>query len=496
MAKRSSRSRTSARSQLLARPLLAFLLVASFGILFAGCGGEQSPDEFVITDSDMEHFQKLADEAEGKVASVSGAASSVRVVEIDASDVRKEAGSAASAVSAGQTASRAAQPVIPALDLSRVPQYDAIRKAAAVSADGYVVNAATVNLRSQPNAKAGALLASLPRGTGLQLIDFIDGTWARVRTADGKDGFVTHRAIAKPVTDGMLEAEKKKFENTYYVNYSFLNVRASADQKSEKLGEIPGQSIVRPLSKDAKWAKVSFQGKEGYVAAQYLSPLLPVFLVRQETFTLPVLVYDLSQQGALEAMAGHVGALRNDGVAFLTLRSLHDQLVEKGENARISGKNVVVALTGLTPANVKPAADKLNALGVAGTLFIRTDQVGMRGITEKMLLTLAANGMDIESATHAGDDLRTLTSAQVELELKQSRKMLEDMSRRSIVAVLYPGGGVNDRVEELAGAAGYLLGVSNSAERSFTRAQLLRLPSYPIFPSMSVDEVLRIGRGA
>jgi peptidoglycan/xylan/chitin deacetylase (PgdA/CDA1 family) len=385
---------------------------------------------------------------------------------------------------------------VPTLDLSQVGLYNSIRTVSSNSTDAYVVNLPFANMRSEPDTKKGALVARLDRGAQVRVIDFVDAEWARVKAvSDGKEGFVVVRALAKPITDDRLEAEKTPFANTFFVDYAFVNVREKTDQKSAKLGEIPGQSLIRPLSRDAQWTKVSFQGKEGYVSSAYLSPFLPTFIVRQEKFTLPILMYDLAQQGTLEALPAHIAALKQAGFAFKTLRSFHDLLVNQGADARLTGKNVVVALTGLTAANVKAASDALRGAGVTGTLFIRTDQVGTRGITEKTLITLVANGLDVESAGHTGDDLRALTNAQVELEFKQSRKLLEDMSRRGVVAVLYPQGGVNDRVSQIAGDSGYLFGVGNSPERSFGRDQLLRLPSYPIFPGTPAEEAVRTATG-
>jgi SH3-like domain-containing protein len=467
--------------------MVAFLLLASFGMLLAGCGKQEAPDEFVITDSDMERFRELADKADERIDQTQGTGSTSTAVTFDA-------GETGTGTLSGQD--RLAQVNIPTLDLSRVGLYDSLRTAASTS-DAYVVNLEFANMRSAPSTKNGTLVARLDRGAAVRVIDFVDAEWARVKAvSDGKEGFMVSRALAKSVTEDRLEAEKAPFANTYFVDFAFVNVREAPDQKSAKIGEIPGQSLIRPLARDDQWTKVSFQGKEGYVSSAYLSPFLPTFLVRQDKFTLPILMYDLSQQGTFEMLSGHIAALKQAGFSFKTLRSFHDLLVNGGANARLTGKNVIIGITGLTAANVKAASDSLLGSGVTGVLFIRTDQVGIRGITEKTLITLVANGLDVESAGHTGDDLRALTNAQVELEFKQSRKLLEDMSRRSVVAVAYPAGGVNDRVSEIAGDSGYLFGVSNSPERSFGRDQLLRLPSYPVFPGMAADEAVRTATGS
>jgi peptidoglycan/xylan/chitin deacetylase (PgdA/CDA1 family) len=119
----------------------------------------------------------------------------------------------------------------------------------------------------------------------------------------------------------------------------------------------------------------------------------------------------------------------------------------------------------------------------------------MNGITEKQVLTLLANGHDVQSGAHTGDDLRSLTNAQVELELKQSRKLLEDMTQKEIFAIAYPLGGVNSRVEEKAQEAGYLLGLGAAQDRTFQRSQLLNLPNFALSASSTAEDVLGLVKG-
>ena len=62
------------------------------------------------------------------------------------------------------------------------------------------------------------------------------------------------RYIAKIVSQEKLADEQKAFAGLYYVNFSFVNVRAEANQGSTKLGEIPGRAFVHPLSINGDWA--------------------------------------------------------------------------------------------------------------------------------------------------------------------------------------------------------------------------------------------------
>jgi hypothetical protein len=83
----------------------------------------------------------------------------------------------------------------------------------------------------------------------------------------------------------------------------------------------------------------------------------------------------------------------------------------------------------------------------------------------------------------------------VELELSQSRKILEEYTGRTVAIVGYPEGGVNERVAQYAAQAGYLLGVGVVPERTFERSQLLRLPGFVVSPNATDSEVLQIVTG-
>ena len=119
----------------------------------------------------------------------------------------------------------------------------------------------------------------------------------------------------------------------------------------------------------------------------------------------------------------------------------------------------------------------------------------MDSMTQKTVMTLIANGLDIESGGHTGEDLRSQTNAQVDLELRQSRKLLEDYAGRSVMVIGYPQGGVNDRVMKAAADAGYLLGIGIAPDRTFQRDQLLRLPSFLVSPKATDQEVLAMIKG-
>lgn len=461
-------------------PFLRFLrfpvLFLCFASILAGCGNVRGPDaaeeEFTFTAEDVVRFRELAQRARSG-DSGTGVLGVPYLEPLDA-------------VSADDDG---------AVHFSLNDAYENMRADTAVEAGVYRVTNEFLNVRAEPRVTA-PIVKRLVQGDAVTLLEFTDAAWAHVKLADGKEGYVAQRYIARLTTDAKLSEEKKAFEGLSFVDFGFVNVRRSPDQQSEKLGELAGQAIVRPISMDAVWARVPFDGREGYVARQYLSPFLPNFLVRQDAYTLPILHYSLADPGALAIVLSHAEALRGQGVTFLSFRDFYDILLrQEKRDVRLPPRGVLVALSGVTGENAREISDALSSIGVRATLFLSTKHVGLAGVTEKMLLTLLANGFDVQSGGHTGEDLRSLTDSQLDAELLQSRRLLEDLTKKTVFAILYPSGGVNERVMQHAAKAGYLLGVGSVPERAFTRSQFLRLPSYGVGKGMATEDVLRMVKG-
>ncbi len=472
---RSRRSRSYGPS-----PLVAFLLVASFGILFVGCGGTASQEEEVsFTEDDIADFTQIADTTnDTSSGGVAGTGSDVPYL------LPLPSGSGATQ-----------EEII--LDLSKIPQYNAIRTKSVSEKNHYRVTNEFVNVRAGASSQS-AFVEKLNRGAMVSVIAFPDASWAEVQLQNGKKGFIAVQYIARVTSDDRLAEEKKQFDGQYYVNFSFVNVRQSPDQSSLKIGEIPGQRIVKPTSIQGGWAAVAFEGKVGYISDAYLAPFLPSFQVRQETFELPILHYRLDTNASpmIASLLAQVKALQEKGYSFMTVRQFSELLEQQeSRDVRLNPKSAIVAVSGITSQNIQAVSDALNTAGIKASIFIETSNLGLSGITEKQLLTMKANGFDLESAGHTGDDFRALTNAQAMLELQQSRKLLEEKAQVPVIAVAFPQGGVNDRIAQLASEAGYLLGIGESSSRTFTRNDLLRLPSIVVFPTMTTDEVVKLATG-
>lgn len=457
--------RTQRRS-MTPRPIVAFLLIASFGILFAGCGGKEpqdipQADEFSFTVDDIAKVKELASDGTGAF---------VPRLELSPEEEGED--------------------TPPVIDVGSLEKFNAIRKTQDGEQDLFRVTNAFLNVRSEPNVTASQL-GRLEQSDTVEVLEFTDAAWAKVAYKT-TEGYVASRYISKLVSEEQLTKEKQKYDGLYFVDFGFLNVRKEPDTESEKIGELPGQSFVRPLTVDDVWARIPFEDGDGYVAVQYLTPFLPNFLVRQSTFELPVLHYKLSVDGVIDSMPQHIATLKENGYTLWTMNDFYQLLLQQEQrDVRLPPKHVVLTVSDVTPENVDDVSDVLRASGANATLFIATQYIGEGAISQSEITTLLANGLDIQSGGHTGDDLRSLTNAQVALELGQSKQILEDATKRDVYVIGYPLGGVNDRVARKAAEAGYLLGLSAAEDVRFNRSQLLRIPTVPVRSGATGQDIVQ-----
>ena len=297
------RRRHSARSAN-GSSVVAFLLVACFGILFAGCGSpppeEGTADEFAFTEQDVARFRELVMEG--------GSGSSIQPHLVGNEDADTNLSS------------------LPTLDLSNIDTYRAIRGGASDDGEIYRVTNEFVNIRTSASVTSPQV-DRLKKGDRMKLLEFPNAAWAKILLPNGSEGFVSSRYIAKATSGEELSAEKEKFAGQYFVNFGFLNVRSQPDADSDKLGELPSQAIIKPLSMDDVWARVTFEGKEGYIAVQYLKSFTPNFLVQQRTYTLPVLHYDIKRENMEDVLVQHIAKLKESGIRILTFADFSDILL-------------------------------------------------------------------------------------------------------------------------------------------------------------------------
>ncbi|MBP3041426.1 SH3 domain-containing protein [Bacillaceae bacterium Marseille-Q3522] len=132
-----------------------------------------------------------------------------------------------------------------------------------------------LNIRSSAST-SGTIVGRLPRNSEVAVIEEANG-WAKI-TADGKEGYVSSQYLAtSKAGTSASEAEEKPAATSAvkkYVNVdpgSHLNIRSSASTSGTIVGRLPRNSEVSVIEEANGWAKITADGKEGYVSNQYLA---------------------------------------------------------------------------------------------------------------------------------------------------------------------------------------------------------------------------------
>lgn len=433
-----------------------------FALLCTACGQQESgPPEYVsFTAEELEQAELLKNQV--GVSSLSGSAAELNAL---------------------NTQVDVAEP-------QRNPEFESFRTSAS---QVWTVNNPTLNIRSEPNV-GSALLATLSQGDTVNVTEIHDAAWAKIAWNDS-EAYVALRFLSKRLGESELAEDKVQYEGFYFVNFDFLNVRKNPDTEAELLGTLPGQAIIKPLSLDDTWARIQFEGNEGYAAREYLAPFEPNYSVRQVQFDLPIVQYD-AETNNVALLTEVIVALKAEGKTFITFGDLYNLLKEQQvRDARLPPNTVILTLTNLTPQTLDEVSDAIYAQNVKAVGFIQTSDIGIDGITERKLVNVQANGVEIQSATHLGEDLRSLTDDQVLLELQQSKTILEELISKPILAVHYPFGATNGRIQELSKDTGYLFGIGGGIQSSFTRNELLRLPTITIDVTKTAQQMRQLIMG-
>ncbi|WP_132009436.1 SH3 domain-containing protein [Mesobacillus foraminis] len=129
-----------------------------------------------------------------------------------------------------------------------------------------------LNLRASASDNA-SILTKLANGSSVTVYSVSNG-WAKVN-ANGKDGYVSAKYLSSKISSSKPAEQPKTSTTTQYVSVnpgSYLNLRASASDNASILAKLDNDSSVTVYSVSNGWAKVTANGKSGYVSAKYLAP--------------------------------------------------------------------------------------------------------------------------------------------------------------------------------------------------------------------------------
>lgn len=132
---------------------------------------------------------------------------------------------------------------------------------APVPPSDYYKTTANLNLRLSA-ASWSDVVTTIPSGATVKYVSRY-GSWYKV-TYNGKTGYVSADYLT--VTTAPITS------SAYYETTVNLNMRLSAASWSNVLTVIPAGSVVKYVSRYDSWYKVTYNGKTGYVASEYLKP--------------------------------------------------------------------------------------------------------------------------------------------------------------------------------------------------------------------------------
>ncbi|MGH1305622.1 SH3 domain-containing protein, partial [Bacillus pretiosus] len=132
------------------------------------------------------------------------------------------------------------------------------------------INATSLRVRSAANTSS-SVLGNLKNGEKVTVLGKANG-WAKI-SYQGKEGYVSLEFVkleagkqeekpAEDITNGTQEVGT--------INATSLRVRSAANTSSSVLGNLKNGEKVTVLGKANGWAKISYQGKEGYVSLEFV----------------------------------------------------------------------------------------------------------------------------------------------------------------------------------------------------------------------------------
>ncbi|OFD02126.1 putative endo-beta-N-acetylglucosaminidase LytB [Bacillus thuringiensis] len=139
------------------------------------------------------------------------------------------------------------------------------------------INATSLRVRSAANTSS-SVLGNLKNGEKVTVLGKANG-WAKI-SYQGKEGYVSlefvkidgnTEEIKKPEQPKTSDATiKNGTQEVGTINATSLRVRSAANTSSSVLGNLKNGEKVTVLGKANGWAKISYQGKEGYVSLEFV----------------------------------------------------------------------------------------------------------------------------------------------------------------------------------------------------------------------------------
>jgi len=138
--------------------------------------------------------------------------------------------------------------------------------------------------------------------------------------------------------------------------------------------------------------------------------------------------------------------------------------------------------------NGLPILKKYNQTAV---FYIITNKLKNKDtINEERVKTLVAEGMSIESHTIAHPVLTLVDDARLEAELRESKRVLEELTGKPVLHLAYPGTTHNQKVRDRAKAAGYVTATIMDPRPATEKDDFYKLPRIMMTDDTNLEKVL------
>ena len=131
-----------------------------------------------------------------------------------------------------------------------------------------------LHLRDYPGTE-GEIIGRYRHGTKVEILK-TGKLWVRVRTPDGKEGYMFKDYLSAYFTDDSSNGQKQVYGNWYVKSgVGHINFRKNPNGNSRLLDQIDEGTMVTMISTGDTWSAVMYNGTKGWVKTKYLTKKKP-----------------------------------------------------------------------------------------------------------------------------------------------------------------------------------------------------------------------------